>query len=80
MSAPAGKIYYTLDGSDPRLPGGALSGKALAYSKAVALSENVRVRARVLSGTGWSALEEADYTIIRRRRERSVRTTLNLSS
>ena len=33
MSGPAGAtIYYTLDGSDPRLPGGAISPTALAYS------------------------------------------------
>ncbi|MBN2474814.1 MAG: lamin tail domain-containing protein [Pirellulales bacterium] len=28
ISAPSGDIYYTLDGSDPRLPGGALSPSA----------------------------------------------------
>ena len=32
MSAPSGTIYYTIDGSDPRLPGGDLSPLALTYS------------------------------------------------
>ncbi len=32
ISAPAGTIYYTLDGSDPRLHGGALSPTALQFT------------------------------------------------
>src|SRR5207247_2565232 len=32
LSAPAGTVYYTLDGTDPRLPGGAISATALAYT------------------------------------------------
>ena len=32
MSAPAGTIYYTTDGNDPRLPGGAVRPGALTYS------------------------------------------------
>ena len=31
LSSPAGAIYYTLDGSDPRLPGGAISPTALVF-------------------------------------------------
>ena len=31
LSAPAGTIYYTLDGSDPRLPGGGVSSSAQVY-------------------------------------------------
>ena len=58
MTAP-GAIRFTLDGSDPRLPGGDLNGAAMVYSGPVTLSGTVRVKARTLSGTTWSALNEA---------------------
>lgn len=32
VTAPAGTVYYTLDGSDPRLPGGAISPDAIAWT------------------------------------------------
>lgn len=63
MTAPQGTIYYTLDGSDPRAIGGAVKSGALVYSGApIAITGNVTVRARVLNGTEWSALNEADFT------------------
>ena len=65
MSAPAGQIYYTLDGTDPRLPGGGISSKALLYSSPVALNENAIAKARVLSGATWSALNEGAFNVIR---------------
>jgi hypothetical protein len=40
LTAAAGAIYYTTDGSDPRLPGGAISPTALAYSATTA-SQNL---------------------------------------
>ncbi|MEP0843378.1 MAG: lamin tail domain-containing protein [Phycisphaerae bacterium] len=58
MSAP-GPIRYTLDGSDPRLPGGTPSPTALSYAGPVPLSGTVRVKARTFSGGTWSALNEA---------------------
>ncbi len=64
MQAPSGgTIFYTLDGADPRLVGGNLSGSAMAYDGAgIALSGYNRVMARVRSdGDAWSALEEAEY-------------------
>ncbi len=64
ISNPAGTVYYTLDGSDPRLRGGALSAAALAYSGPITLNQSLQVRARVLSDTNWSALVEAPFTII----------------
>ena len=65
MSAPAGVIYYTLDGTDPRLMGGNISSKAVRYTGQIALTENANVKARVLSASTWSALNLADFTIIR---------------
>lgn len=64
MSAPEGTIYYTLDGSDPRLRGGERSSSARAYSGPVTLTESVRVKSRTQNGALWSALNEAEFTII----------------
>lgn len=58
---PAGTIYYTTDGSDPRdRATGGPSASAVAYSGAIPLSESTRVRARVLADSpgaanDWSA-------------------------
>jgi hypothetical protein len=64
MSAPAGTIYYTRDGTDPRLAGGAISSSALIYSGPIALTQSALVKARVLSGVVWSAMTEATFYII----------------
>ena len=53
----SGVVYYTLDGSDPRSPGGAVSSSARRAGEDVLESPGV-VRARVLSGHDWSALRE----------------------
>jgi len=50
----SGKIYYTLDGSDPRAPGGAVSSKARLYETAIPLKEPVRIFARVWVRNRWS--------------------------
>ena len=39
-------IYYTLDGSDPRLPQGAISTNAIAYTAPITLKSSTRVVAR----------------------------------
>jgi hypothetical protein len=57
-------IYYTLDGSDPRVYGtGELSLNAAAYAGAVTLNNPVVVKARARFGTNWSALNEATFTV-----------------
>jgi len=65
MTAPAGVIWYTLDGSDPRLQGGAVAPGAVQYTGPVTLSTpgSVTAQARVLSGPDWSALESAGFTV-----------------
>ncbi|MFW6161242.1 MAG: CotH kinase family protein, partial [Planctomycetota bacterium] len=58
----AGTVYYTLDGSDPREAGGAVSLGARMYTgEAVELAVTTRVRARVFDGAQWSALTEAAF-------------------
>ncbi len=63
ITAPAGTIYYTLDGSDPRLPGGAISGSAATYSVPPVFSGPGQLKARVLNGGEWSALTSAFFSI-----------------
>lgn len=57
-----GKIYYTTEGADPRLRSSAQPA-GIEYSGPVALTESVRVRARVLAGREWSALNEAVFAV-----------------
>lgn len=64
MSPTASTIYYTLDGTDPRRPGGAVASGARPYTAPITLSESVTVKARVLSEGNWSALNEADFVLI----------------
>jgi hypothetical protein len=64
MSASHGDIYYTLDGSDPRIPiTGAVSPTAIKYTGPIELTGSTRVRARTLDPDDgvWSALNEADF-------------------
>jgi len=64
MNAPAGTIYYTTDGTDPRVSGtGAISATASIYSGALMLEDTSLVRARVRNGNVWSALNEATFAI-----------------
>jgi hypothetical protein len=65
-SPPAGAVtYYTTDGTDPRMPGGAVRTGALTYTAPVALSVNTIVRARtyVPSTQAWSALQERFFQL-----------------
>ncbi|MCW1886299.1 lamin tail domain-containing protein [Luteolibacter flavescens] len=56
-----GTIYYTVDGTDPRLAGGGISSAATAYSGAVVIPYSLVVKARVRQGTVWSALNERSF-------------------
>ncbi|MCA9215829.1 MAG: CotH kinase family protein [Planctomycetales bacterium] len=57
-STTAGAIYYTLDGSDPRLPDGSLSPQAIQYSRPIAIDGHTILRTRSLDGMKWSAANE----------------------
>jgi len=61
---PSGSIYFTTNGADPRLWGGAPAGTAQAYVTPLTLSNATFVRARVRDGTNWSALTEATFYIV----------------
>ncbi len=64
MSAAAGSIYYTLDGTDPRLQfSGNTSPSARSYTGGISLSQSTVVKARARSGGTWSALTEAEFDI-----------------
>jgi hypothetical protein len=60
-------IYYTTNGSDPRVMfSGAVSPSAIAYDPAgqLRLQQNLLIKARtLLNGTNWSALTEANFEV-----------------
>ncbi|MFC1792997.1 lamin tail domain-containing protein, partial [Planctomycetota bacterium] len=60
----SGTIWYSLNGSDPRLPGGAANRSgASVYNGAITLTKSTHVKSRVLSGSTWSALNEAVFAV-----------------
>jgi hypothetical protein len=62
ITAPAGAIWYTLDGADPRLAGGGVSPSAILYNGTpITITGIVTLRARALSGAQWSPLNEARF-------------------
>ena len=69
MTAP-NSMYYTLDASDPRAPGGSPAGTV--YHSPVTITENTLVKARAWTGQNfvnapsswpWSALTEAMFVV-----------------
>ncbi|MHC4544246.1 MAG: lamin tail domain-containing protein, partial [Planctomycetota bacterium] len=62
MGASSGNIYYTTHGSDPRE---AWTGNPVGtlYAGPVTLNKSTCVKARVLDGSTWSALNEAIFAI-----------------
>jgi hypothetical protein len=65
LTSSAGAIYYTLDGTDPRLPGGDLHPAALTWTAgAVTIAGDTTITTRVrTSGGEWSALAEPRYLL-----------------
>lgn len=58
----AGAIYYTLDGSDPRVYGtAAIAPSARLYSEPIPIHSPALVSARTLDAAGWSALVQAAF-------------------
>jgi len=70
LTAPAGTIYYTLNGSDPRLPNGKVAPGALVFSgdlpapgNPIALKATTLITARSKTGNHWSAPKAANFVI-----------------
>ena len=61
MHAAAGTIYYTVNGTDPRLVGGSTAPDATVFSAPVAIKDTVTVMARTKDGNTWSALAQARF-------------------
>ncbi|HTG45519.1 MAG TPA: lamin tail domain-containing protein, partial [Verrucomicrobiae bacterium] len=66
ISTPLGAIYYTTDGTDPRLPGGGISPRATLYSGPIMVSSNAGIVARAyvnptMLWTPWSAPVNASF-------------------
>ena len=63
--SPAGAvIYYTKDGSDPRLSGGGISSSALVYSNALTINAAGHVIARIRDTSGnWSPAIDAVFLL-----------------
>ncbi|MEI7729006.1 MAG: immunoglobulin domain-containing protein [Verrucomicrobiota bacterium] len=76
VTTQVGQIYYTLNGTDPRASGGAISTNAILYTNAIVLTNNARVVARTYdtnyyyvylgsnappTNSPWSGTVEATY-------------------
>jgi hypothetical protein len=61
-----GTVYYTLDGTDPRLVGGNVAPGALTYSGPVTLNSSARVLARVYNPVSrvWSAITDFTFNVV----------------
>lgn len=61
-----GQIYYTTDGSDPRLLGGTVSGKAVAaqHGSGLVISASTILRSRILDNQVWSPLKEVRFMAV----------------
>ena len=60
-----GVIYVTFDGSDPRVAyTGAVASNAFTYAGAFAVTHAGVIKARVLSGSVWSALTEESFGVV----------------
>ncbi len=65
ISAPGGTIYYTTDGSDPRMSiTGEVAPSAFVYDAPLILNSTTSIKARLLDNNIWSALNEATFTIV----------------
>jgi len=54
LRAREGRVYYTLDGSDPRAPGGGISKSARLFKSSIVLEDTTIVVCRASDGIRWS--------------------------
>jgi hypothetical protein len=55
-----GTVFYTTDGSDPRLPGGAVSGSAKTATPVI-VNDSTVITARARDGSSWSGLIQGSF-------------------
>ncbi len=60
----SGTVYYTLDGSDPRAPGGAARGTNAGAGTSLNVNTSMIVHARTLHNGEWSALHELVFLVM----------------
>lgn len=65
-SSSAAKIYYTLDGSDPRASGGKPAPSAKLYEAPLALAENTKLFARAFEKNLWSSPSLSEFKVAKR--------------
>ena len=58
----SGTVYYTIDGTDPRLRGGDIAPGAKTFEEPITLDRSTRIKARTYDGNNWSALNEAVFS------------------
>ena len=63
MRSAVGKIYYTLNGADPRASGGTVADGAQLYKGPLMLKEDAVLVARALEGNRWSWPVKAKFVI-----------------
>ncbi|MCP4452895.1 MAG: hypothetical protein GY809_15645, partial [Planctomycetes bacterium] len=59
----ANSVYYTTDGSDPRVPGGSVNPNARLYTDPLTLPGSTFLRARQHRDSAWSAIQEAVFAV-----------------
>lgn len=63
LTPTAGTLYFTLDGIDPRLPGGAINPTATSYTADPVITGTTTLMARSYLGGNWSGLVVARYIV-----------------
>lgn len=58
-----GTIYYTTDGSDPRMVGGSINPSAQTYSNPIVIQNIKSIKARIYNNNTWSPLRQAVFYI-----------------
>jgi hypothetical protein len=63
LGATAGQVYFTIDGTDPRLPGGAASPAAKPYQAPLTITNGLRIVARTQKDGRWSSAVNLSYSV-----------------
>lgn len=56
-------VYYTTNGTDPRLPGGAIHPDALLYEGPITIDDETTINARALLDETWSAIQSEGFLV-----------------